>query len=288
MRGKSTRTIVCAVCETSFEAPTSSRSTKRYCSIACRSTARKTSVTKTCARCGAHFVVKKSRAEDRHHCSVKCQFPHRIHRVCKNCNTPFDIAPSALKRTSKGKYCSYDCFREFRRRGRQPIPVGNGTALVPLTRGKVAIIDGADVAIVAPFVWCAVQGKQTWYASTNGAVESQMHRLLLNPPEGMMADHIDGDGLNNRRSNLRLATSQQNATNKAVSRNSKTGFKGVVRRVQNGNEFWTAEIEYAAIKYHLGVYSSPEDAARAYDRKAIELHGEFARLNFVGENEQVA
>ncbi|MBN1362949.1 MAG: HNH endonuclease [Sedimentisphaerales bacterium] len=102
----------------------------------------------------------------------------------------------------------------------------------------------------------------------------------MKAPKGMVVDHIDGNGLNNRRSNLRLCTPQQNQWNRCVSRaRLQQGlFKGVHHRTDSGKP--CARITYRGKTLHLGVFDTAIEAAKAYDRKAIELHGEFAYLNF--------
>lgn len=106
-----------------------------------------------------------------------------------------------------------------------------------------------------------------------------MHRELMGFPD-CLVDHVDGDGLDNRRENLRLANFSQNRTNQK--RNlKKSGYRGVEydgsRRC--GRKKWRATIYHQNKRYRLGRFETPEDAARAYNEKAKELHGEFATLN---------
>jgi AP2 domain len=99
-----------------------------------------------------------------------------------------------------------------------------------------------------------------------------MHKLLTGYPK---TDHRDGDGLNNQRYNLRETTDAQNGANTGP----RTGrYKGVHR--YEGQGLWRAQIQVNGIKNHIGVYSSEESAARAYDQAALAIWGEFARLNF--------
>ena len=103
-----------------------------------------------------------------------------------------------------------------------------------------------------------------------------MHKIILGDKEGLEIDHKDGNGLNNRKDNIRWATKAQNQANSAA----RSGrYKGV-SPPQHRRKRWKAEIRCKGIRYDLGCFDTEEDAARAYDAKAKELHGEFARLNF--------
>lgn len=105
-----------------------------------------------------------------------------------------------------------------------------------------------------------------------------MHSYLLND---LNIDHINGDGLDNRRCNLRKATPVQNSYNRGANKNNTTGFKGVSRL---GIKY-TAQIHFNRKKLHIGVFDKIEDAAKAYDKKAIELFGEYAQLNFCNKKD---
>jgi len=110
---------------------------------------------------------------------------------------------------------------------------------------------------------------------------SMLHRVLLNPPANMQVDHINRNPSDNRRLNLRLATNSQNQANKGLSSNNTSGYKGV--SYNKGARKFRAYIKYNAGNYHLGFYSTAEGAAKAYNRRAVELHGEFACLNIIPE-----
>lgn len=155
---------------------------------------------------------------------------------------------------------------------------------IPLTRGMVAVIDAADFDLVAGFKWYAKKHGKTFYAATNGPRperrQLQMHRLILGLPhdDERETDHVDGDGLNNRRSNLRTAARQQNNCNKGLQVNNSSGFKGVHWHVTD--KLFIARIQKDGRRIYLGHFKDPSEAARAYDRAAAEHHGAFARLNF--------
>jgi len=113
-----------------------------------------------------------------------------------------------------------------------------------------------------------------------------IHRLITNAPKGMVVDHVNGNGLDNRKENLRVCTPLQNAMNKKRTKRKNSSiltskYKGVQFQPyrSKGNEY-LAMIRYAGKTYHLGTYATEEEAALAYDKKAIELAGEFALTNF--------
>ena len=107
-----------------------------------------------------------------------------------------------------------------------------------------------------------------------------LHRLIMDPPSGFIVDHRNHNGLDNRKENLRICTMQENLQNRRANKNSKCGYKGVERV---GNRY-RASIHVNGIKRSLGRYDTPEEAARAYDAKAIELFGEYAHLNLPEEH----
>ena len=147
---------------------------------------------------------------------------------------------------------------------------------VPLTQGKIALIDDEDWPVVAGRTWCAVRHHNTFYAKSSRHPSVMLHRLILPVPGGYQVDHINGDGLDNRRLNLRMATHGQNQQNGAKPRNNTSGLKGVVRK----GTLWGAQIRSGGKAYYLGTFSTRLQAAWAYDDAARRLHGEFARLNF--------
>lgn len=140
---------------------------------------------------------------------------------------------------------------------------------IQLTKGKAAIVDDSDFARVSALSW-QFSGKCAVHSTTRHMFSRKvmMHRFVLDAPHGIEVDHINGDKLDNRRANLRLCTDSQNRMNVERFKSNKSGFKGV-HRAKNK---WRAEIN--------GYFDAAEDAARAYDRAALELFGEFARTNF--------
>lgn len=156
---------------------------------------------------------------------------------------------------------------------------------IPLTRGLVAQVDDRDYDVLmrlAPWHATKDKRKRTFYAvhSYSDGGENKMlfmHHVIKGRKYGdRELDHIDGNGLNNQRSNLRWGTRTQNRANSAKYRSGTNRFKGVSLFKQTGK--YRARIGEAG--RHLGFFVLEEDAARAYDRAAIEMYGEFARLNF--------
>lgn len=155
-----------------------------------------------------------------------------------------------------------------------------------------AIVDPADYNRLAKYQW---QGDMrtsfaypTTYIPVNNTSRRQlinMHSMILCPGKGLVVDHINSNPLDNRRSNLRLATPAQNARNcRKTTRKCSSKYKGVTRA--KGNRKYTAAIRINYHGHHLGYFDSEEDAARAYDAAAKKLHREFARLNFPETQDQ--
>lgn len=154
-----------------------------------------------------------------------------------------------------------------------------------LTQGQVALIDNCDYELVSGYRWCAHRGCLTFYAITNILLTDGkrasllMHRLILSAPPHLETDHIDHDGLNNQRINLRLCTCSQNHMNGRARRGRSSPFKGV----RLFGRKWLAEIGHGGKSTCLGLHNTPEEAALAYDAKARELFGEFSCTNFPTE-----
>ena len=134
------------------------------------------------------------------------------------------------------------------------------------------------------YLWKSTTGRK--YAMS-GNRRSSVHRVVMGNPKGVDIDHIDGDGLDNRKENLRICTHSQNCCNKKVRRDSRSGYKGVY--VRKGGSRFQAYISDPATKFPkkrhitLGTYGTVEEAALAYNKKALEMYGEFAVLNEVEE-----
>ena len=159
--------------------------------------------------------------------------------------------------------------------------------LIGLTRGYEAIVDDEDFDRVIQYKWTAAESKTTVYAlhhfnsKATGRGCIGLHRFIMNAPGGVTVDHVDRNGLNCQRNNLRFANSTQQAANRIMPRTFK--YKGVYnyQRPNKTNNRWQAMIRIENKLIHLGMFSTAEEAAIAYDKKAIETWGEFATVNFL-------
>jgi hypothetical protein len=155
--------------------------------------------------------------------------------------------------------------------------------LIPLTQGKFAIVDAEDYGQLSRHKWQAQSRFGTFYAKRKVRRSTHyMHREILKPPDGLICDHKDHNGLNNRKGNLRLCTQAQNVRNRRPNKSSSSRYKGVTRekRREKSTRKWRAQIRFNGKLRHLGIFRNEIDAAVAYDRRAAELFGEFAWLNF--------
>lgn len=160
--------------------------------------------------------------------------------------------------------------------------------VIQLTRGQVAIVDGEDFEKLAQYRWYARDAGNTNYAERRAYVlgsgaknrkESTMimHRIIMNAQPGQIVDHRNGNGLDNRKENLRFATKSQNSTNAGRRITNKSGFKGVWEDKKR-NAF-QASITLNGKRQSLGRFKTKEEAHRAYCEAALQKHGEFARFN---------
>jgi hypothetical protein len=160
------------------------------------------------------------------------------------------------------------------------------TVKIPLRRrdGTVAaytLIDPEHLPLVSRHAWSHAEDEHGYaWAQTNiikngRRTTLKLHHLIAGaPPPGHCVDHINGDSLDNRRANLRVCTMAQNRQNQTKVRG-KVGYRGVM---SNGRRY-RAVLTHEGVKYHLGTFDTPEQAAAAYNAKALELRGEYAALN---------
>ena len=172
-----------------------------------------------------------------------------------------------------------------------PIPDDPAVRHIPLDMGQYAIVDAEDFLGLSKRKWFACWSKtsRTFYARTaairltkkHGHQNADlMHRVILGVTDPkILVDHENHQGLDCRKDNLRLCGAHHNAANMRSGGNA-SGFKGVYAYTCGGTKPWCASIGFNYKQIHIGLYVEKEEAARAYDRKAIELFGKFAHLNF--------
>lgn len=157
---------------------------------------------------------------------------------------------------------------------------------IKLTQGCVAFVDDEDYEKVNQYKWQASKkrNENTIYARglirVNGETQKvSMHRYIMNltSKDKLQIDHINHSGLDNRKSNLRLCTNQQNGMNRRPDRNVSSKYKGVSRAKRD--KVWQVQITCKGKQYYLGRFNSGIKAAQAYNEAAIKYHGEFAKLN---------
>lgn len=165
---------------------------------------------------------------------------------------------------------------------------------IKLTRGFVAMVDDEDYDYLNQWKWYAGKGRYTYYGRRWSRVYKgeprkciMMHTQIMNTPAGMQIDHKDHNGLNNQKSNLRICNGSQNTSNRKSFGRSK--YLGVTiwpneKATKSHTIRICAALSHNNKHIHIGYFKTEEDAARAYDKKARELHGEFAALNFPEEN----
>jgi hypothetical protein len=164
-------------------------------------------------------------------------------------------------------------------------PPDDNVRYIPLTQGKYAIVDAGDYEWLSQYKWHAVRDCRTgtYYARRyEKGRRVAMHSQIMQPPKGKVTDHMNGNGLDNRRGSLRNCSRLENSRNRRKNRTKAAGFKGVWQDKKTGK--YRARIRFQHKTIYLGTHTTAVEAARAYDHKAIELFGQFARLNFPEEH----
>lgn len=153
------------------------------------------------------------------------------------------------------------------------------TKTIPLSRGVSCVVDDEDYQHLSQFRWYAkpIDKDSSGFYAVRGVDRRTiyMHRAILRPDDWQLVDHVNRNGLDNRKSNLRLCDSSENVINRIYSQ--KSGYRGVFL---HQGKYWRAQIERSNKRYSVGSHQTAEAAARAYDIAAISLHGDFAVTNF--------
>ncbi len=156
--------------------------------------------------------------------------------------------------------------------------------IIKLSKGKETIVDDDMYDELNKYNWIYsdYENSKYGYALRNISIDGNrkgimMHRVVNNTPDGYYTDHLNRDRLDNRRENLRTCTISQNSQNSSLNRKNTSGYRGVSwSKISNK---WLAYINYAKKRVHIGFFDNKNDAATAYNNKAIELFGEFAAIN---------
>lgn len=152
---------------------------------------------------------------------------------------------------------------------------------------KIVLIDDEDWNLIKDFTWYPWSTKRHNSIYVRAAVpgirgkEVRLHRLIMNAKPGQLIDHKNGNALDNRKENLRITNSLGNNMNSTKRKSSTSKFKGVHWGTRE--QKWKCQIQYNKKKIALGTYNSEIEAAKAYNKAALLYHGEYARLNDIGE-----
>lgn len=150
--------------------------------------------------------------------------------------------------------------------------------IIKLTQGKVAIVDDEDFEVLAQYKWSVDKTRNGFYAvRVKSKKKIYMHRQIVDAQKGVLVDHVNHNGLDNQRSNLRLCTYIQNSQNMKTLRGGSSKFKGV--SWASREEKWLATYQLSGKKKYIGYFEKEEDAAMAYDIAVTEDFGEFALTN---------
>lgn len=164
--------------------------------------------------------------------------------------------------------------------------------IIYTNKGQEIIVDDKDYKELNKNCWYAHKAGNVYYTCRSVATTKKgkrttitilMHRVIMDAKPGQQIDHINGNGLDNRSGNLRFCTNQENQRNARTRKDNTSTYKGVT--LNRGTGKWRAQIKTDGNQRHIGNYPTPGEAARAYDRAAIERFGEFAKINFPPKGE---
>lgn len=151
--------------------------------------------------------------------------------------------------------------------------------------GHTTLIDQEDLWKVASRRWRirpTPRGSGIYFTGQKNDKWEMLHRFLIAAPKGSIVDHINGNPLDNRKSNLRLCTRAQNCQNQRIGKSNSSGYKGV--SWETWSQKWHASITANGKQRSLGRFSSKEAAAKAYNKATLKYHGQYARLNVLPED----
>lgn len=165
---------------------------------------------------------------------------------------------------------------------KRTVTIKNGIVHIPLSRGEEAIADEQDLHIVSGHNWSTQRKRNTSYAMRNENIDGKnaciyLHREIAKAKEGDIVDHINRNGLDNRRGNIRIATFSQNKCNSKLQKNNVSGYRGVYWR--RDREKYQAQIQINGVKIRLGNFKSIDEAHEAYKAASLKYHGEYGRAN---------
>ena len=153
---------------------------------------------------------------------------------------------------------------------------------VPLTQGYIAIVDDEDFEKIKHHKWSITSNKEKTHVYARAKIAGKtikLHRYILGlTDKSMVVDHIDHNGLNNTRSNLRVCTLKENQANQKPKKNAASKYRGLAWNKQRLK--WQVSIKVNGVQKYLGIYKNEDEAARVYDKHAKIQYGEFAYLNF--------
>ncbi len=193
--------------------------------------------------------------------------PFPVGPVCSN----HPDSPGELREVPAGGIC-----RNYRPRPPEPASPEGTVRRISLGHGQSVLVDAADYEWLSRYTWTAQRGGYAARREKGRLI--YMHREIVQAPPGMVVDHIDGNRQNNLRSNLRICTRRENTQNRAKRIGCVSRFKGISCEKHSGK--WRARAYLAGEYFRSGLIADEVQAARAYDRFAVELFGEFAYLNF--------
>jgi len=202
-----------------------------------------------------------------------------LSRPVRICSNRFGCEGKLYVVELKGSCRNFQLEKPCSHQQKVPLSYIEAFRYIPLTQGKFAIVDAEDYIRLNRYDWFAVKSRRTYYTQrySNGTMLS-MHREIMHAPKGLICDHKNHNGLDNRKSNLRLCTARQNARNRQARTSCSSRYKGVYwsKRYKK----WRSRIFFDHKRRNLGYFFDEIKAALAYDDKAAEFFGEFAYLNF--------